>query len=256
MVEFLKQPTQPNDLDALVVAVDNISVRRWFVAYALLLLATCIPLVVLISRSSWSWPGWGSEFWAALAAADPAIKLLAFAVYISLCCTFLPLPANAIVAAMATRQAAVGGDLWSTVLLVASVGAIASTIANLNDYHLFTLVLRHRSMGKIRDTRFYTKAARWFKKSPFFIVALFNLLPIPIDVIRMLATTYRYPRIPFAGANLVGRFLRYGIMAFLIYRFDMGPAAAVVLLGVAIVLAGARLVKPAIAKLMPATAKE
>ena len=136
---------------------------------------------------------------------DPAVKLLIFGIYISLCCTFLPLPTTPIVAALATREAAVTGELWSTVVLVGVVCAAASTIANLNDYHIFTWMLRSRQVAGVRRTRMYACAARWFARSPFVILVIFNIAPIPVDVIRMLAATHRYPRVPFAAANFVGK---------------------------------------------------
>ena len=202
---------------------DDVSVRRWFAFYALFLLATVVPLFVMASGHEWvvkppagGEPSLGQRWDAlllAFAEAPAGVKLLGFAVYISLCCTFLPLPANAVVAAMAMKDVAVGSTMWSTTLLVALIGGAASTIANLNDYHLFTWMLRHHRIAGVRHTRLYRRAARWFSRGPFTILVIFNILPIPVDVVRMLATTYRYPRLPFAAANFIGRFIRYAALA-------------------------------------------
>jgi membrane protein YqaA with SNARE-associated domain len=158
-----------------------------------------------------------------------------------------------IVAAVAMKNVAVGPDVWTTTLAVAAVGAVASTMANLNDYHLFTWMLRNRRIGKLRDTKLYRVSARWFERSPFFLVTLFNILPIPVDVVRMLATTYRYGRLPFAAANFVGRFIRYAVIAFVTYSLgNQGPWVVLGLLGVAVVLGAGKAAAAAMRKIRPA----
>ena len=97
-----------------------------------------------------------------------------------LSCTFLPLNTSWIVAALAMEKFSITGELWTTVLLVAVTGAIASTVANLNDYHTFTLLLRSKWIARVRHTRTYQVAARWFERAPFAITFIFNLLPIPV----------------------------------------------------------------------------
>ena len=229
---------------AVLSEPDGISVVPWFVLYATVLAASGIWVWMLqTEQAAVSFDSWAG-FQSSLRQMPQAVKLLMFGMYISLCCTFLPLPANWIVAAVATREMAVGTGLWDTVLLVGLVGAAASTVANLNDYHLFTWMLRSRHVAKIRHTRLYRIAARWFDKAPFFLVTVFNILPIPIDVVRILATTHRYPRVPFAAANFVGRFIRYGLIAYLIYYFELSMTTAI---GVMLALAVAML----LAKLAP-----
>ncbi|MCP4379401.1 MAG: VTT domain-containing protein [bacterium] len=211
---------------------DGISVLRWFAVYAVMLTAAGIWLWVLSSAQAIAWvPPWQwTQFKALLPELPQATKLLAFAICASLGCTFLPLPVNLFVAAAATHTVAVGTGLWDTVLLVGLVGAIASTIANLNDYHLFTWILRIHKVASIRHTRFYDVATRWFEKSPFFLVTVFNILPIPVDVVRMLAATHRYPRVPFAAANFLGRIIRYSIIAYLIYHFELSVETAMLIM--------------------------
>ncbi len=229
---------------------DSVSVGRWFAFYALCLVCAGVALAVLISRQEWSWSAWRADFRGQLEATSPAIKLIIFAVYISLCCTFLPMPANWVVAAIAMQDTAVCPGAAATTLVVAVVGGVASSIANLNDYHLFTLLLRHRKVARVRNTRLYGASARWFAKSPFTILVIFNIIPIPVDVIRMLATTYRYPRPRFALANFIGRFIRYGVIAYVTYRLGkQGWVAPVALLALAAVLVAARIISSALKKL-------
>ena len=242
-------PTDPARSEA---GADGVSVGRWFAFYGLFLLAAGAGLVILLSREPWSWADWLDRPEQLLATVSPAAKLLAFGTYISLCCTFLPLPANWMVAAVAMRQTAVAPSLWATIAIVAVVGALASTVANLNDYHLFTWMLRHHRIAKVRDTRVYAVAARWFARSPFFILMVFNIAPIPVGVVRMLAAVYRYPRLPFAGANFVGRILRYGVIAYVTYSLGSeGKWAVLALLALAAVLAVAKALPAAIRRFRP-----
>jgi len=223
---------------------DGVSVVRWFAFYGVLLAIAGAGLwVLLASQTTASVPPWRwTEFKTSLPEMPQATKLLAFGICASLGCTFLPLPVNLFVAAVSTRTVAVGTGLWDTMLLVGLVGAAASTLANLNDYHVFTWMLRSHRIASVRHTRIYRIAARWFDKSPFFLVAVFNILPIPIDVVRMLAATHRYGRGPFAAANFVGRFIRYSLIAFLVYYFELSvETATLIMLALAVAVLIAKL---------------
>jgi membrane protein YqaA with SNARE-associated domain len=217
---------------------DRVSVLRWILFYMGYLAAAMLVLLLMVDPASVAASSGVVE---AMDKMSPAAKLLAFAIYISLCCTFLPLPTGAVVAAVATRQAGISDSLVVTTLLVATVGAVASTIANLHDYHLLTWMLRSRRVAKVRDTGLYHASSEWFSRSPFFLVVVFNFLPIPVDVVRILATTYRYPRLPFAAANLVGRFVRYAVIAGCTFalsswREDAGLIAVLALLALAVAM--------------------
>ena len=220
---------------------DRVSLRRWFVPYIAGLAAACALLALLAAGGNQGFSTWVEHPVRAFTDSSPVLRLLGFTIYLSLCCTFLPLPTGWAVAAVATRQAAVAGDLATITLLVAFSGAVGSTLANLNDYHLFTWMLRHHRIAAVRRTKTYGRAAAWFARSPFFLLVVFNVIPIPVDVVRMLATTYRYPRVPFGAASFVGRFLRYGVIAFVTFWWDLGWIAPVALLALAVVLGLLRL---------------
>jgi membrane protein YqaA with SNARE-associated domain len=227
---------------------DGISLRRWFAVFAVWLIAAGAVLAVLIAHSGWSWSTWRHEPAATFAQTHAALKLVGFTLYLSLCCTFLPLPTGWIVAAVATREAAIAGGLGASVAVIALAGAFGSTLANLNDYHVFTALLRLHRVAAVRDTRAYRAAARWFGRRPFSVVLIFSIIPIPVDVIRMLAATSRYSRSAFAAANFIGRFLRYAVIAFVTYYWNLGWIAVVVLLALAAVLGGGRVLMGALAK--------
>ncbi len=221
---------------------DGLSVKRWLTAYVTYLLVLVITATVMLGGLGVSWRGFFDDPRGVTTAAGPVLKLLIFAIYISLACTFFPIPTGWLVAILATRQANLSDSLIITTLLVASVGAFASTVANLHDFHLFTLVLRHRRVARLRETKFYDRAAQWFSRRPFALLVIFNILPIPIDVIRMLAATYRYPLRPFAAANFIGRWIRYAVIAAVTFVMgDNGWLIAAALLGVAVILAGVKI---------------
>lgn len=222
---------------------DDVSIRRWVAVYAGYFLLLAVPLVMAIIAGGRTWDNWTNNTAETFRTSTEVAKLLGLALYLSLCCTFLPLPAMWIVSAVATQEFAVTGDVWTTTLIVASVGAFASMMANLNDYHIFTWMLRHHRIAAVRNTHTYRRAAKWFSRSPFLLLVVFNLIPIPVDVVRMLATTYRYPRLPFAAANFAGRFIRYGIVAFVTYELaDYGWVATVALLAFALALGLGRVI--------------
>jgi len=214
-------------------------VKRWLMAYLAYLLALAVPAVVLLGQLG---DGWQEPFTSPrqffTAPAHHALKLLAYALYVSISCTTVPLPTGWLVAALATRDVALSASCWTTTVLVAGIGAAASTIANLHDYYVFTWMLRHRSVARVRDTKMYQKALSWFARRPFSLLVAFNVLPIPIDVVRMLAATYRYPRRPFAAANFIGRWIRYAAIAAVTFQMGRhGWWMVLALLGLAIVLA-------------------
>jgi membrane protein YqaA with SNARE-associated domain len=235
---------QPPRLTAL-------SLVRWFVIFALYLALVTLAAAVLMRQASLtSWKDLKDLFHHPglhTSATDQVLKLLFFALYLSLCCTFVPLPTSWMVAAIATRQVALTGALWSTALLVGVVGAAASTMANLNDYHLFSLLLRHRRIAPVRDSRIGRRAVEWFNKAPFTLLILFNILPVPVDIARIIAATGRYPRLPFAAANLAGRFIRYAVLAGVCFWVGVGTVTAtLIMLIVAVVLVLGRALLPAV----------
>jgi membrane protein YqaA with SNARE-associated domain len=177
---------------------------------------------------------------------DFSVRLVVFlTLYLSVACTFVPLPTTPLVAwaAMETLQldklsqlprfvqnavawllgpvpanATLAADPVVRVLLIAVFGAAATMLANLNDYYIVTALLRHRKIAAVRDTRLYRTATRWFSRWAWLTVYAFALIPIPIDVVRLLAITYRYPRWRFAAACLAGRFTRYFLLAWLVAK--------------------------------------
>jgi len=207
---------------------DTFNLRRWFAFYLIylgLLAATALISFGYCENNT-------SETAQQVLSCPQKIWLLSlYLFYMSLCCTFFPAPTAWLVLLMASPVAGlidaqvlmsyisvsqqqgywIAGLL--TVLVVASIGAIGTGMANLNEYHIFTFLLRCGRANKIRETKFYRMAGHWFDVSPFALMATFSFLPIPVDVVRWLAITHRYRRDHYFLAAFSGRLLRYGLLA-------------------------------------------
>ncbi len=183
-------------------AADGLRLRRWFAAFV-------GWLVLLTVVAVWSTGHLDGSQSAARSAWLVAVALF----YLSLCCIFFPAPTVWIVMLLASNEVALLESAGERVVVVALLCALATGVANLNEYHVITFLLRYGRIGKVRDTRVYRWAAKWFAVSPFVVVALFGFLPLPVDVVRWLAILYRYSRWRYFAAYVLGRFPRYVVWA-------------------------------------------
>lgn len=224
------RPPAASGAVATAIAAAPVSLRTWFSLFAAYLLG--LGLIALWLRHA----GIGGE------QAGAAWYLLKFTAYMSVCCTFLPLPTGPMIIFLSGPGASIApGSFWLTVFAVALSGAIGSTMANLNDYHIMVGMLRYQRLARVRNTRLYAVAVRWFERAPFTLQVIFNILPVPVDVVRFLAASHGYSRRYFAVANFIGRFIRYGVLAGLTFYFRLGWRAMLVMLGVAAAMALARI---------------
>ena len=245
--------TKPEPIAPVVFKdADDLIIWPWVLGYLAVILSLLAGVLLTASPENWqnifdwhagqSWADRGDLFVQAFRNMEPVPKAFGFALYLSLCSAVLPFPTSWIIAAVAMPEFAIGGSMLSTVAIVTLIGSPASVMANLNDYHIFTWMLRHHRLAKLRHTRIYNASAKWFARRPFLLLVIFNFLPIPVDVVRILAISYRYPRWPFVVANFLGRALRYSTIAALTYQLgDKGWILMVALLAVAIFLSTERL---------------
>jgi membrane protein YqaA with SNARE-associated domain len=140
-------------------------------------------------------------------------SLAVMAFYLSLCNLFLPLPTAWIILLAASPHGGAFGGAWARVLAVTVVGALATAMANVNEYHVLSFLFSYGLGQKLRRTRVYQWAVRWFKQAPFQVLALIGFVPVPIDAIRWLAILQRYSRWRFGLAYFVGRGVRYLLLA-------------------------------------------
>jgi len=209
-------PDAPADVrDLRLERHERLSLTSWFVPFGLLL--ALVGGVYLAG-------GEGST----------AAGLAMLFGYLSLACTFLPLPTAWIViwAAAPAAKGGLGLDPW----IVASVGAAGTAVANMHDYYLLTVLYRYRPVRRIRMTRLYRRFAAWYNRAPFGTLAAASFLPIPVDVVRLLAISEGYHRGKFALGSLVGRWPRYLLFAILADAFELGWQWVVGVLGATVCL--------------------
>ena len=192
-------------------SLDHISVRRWFIFFGLVV-AVGVGLCFVVDE-----------------AFRPLIYcFLALTVFTS----FIPGNVTYVLALLSHAQAMPGflekyigkidtGD-WASFdpFVIALVCAVASAIANMNDYHGLVLIFRANKVRKLGKTRFYQIADKWFEQAPFVLLLIVNFLPLPVSVVRWFAVTRAYPRWRLALAGFLGRLPRYWltVVAFDIFK--------------------------------------
>ena len=205
------------DADAASDApLKQINFRVWFWSFAATLLVVVVLVRTMPNTGPWTW-------------------LVLYWVYMSLACTFLPLPTLWICLWL--------GSIYSA-LLVAFIGALGTCVANLHDYYLLRFFLCYDRVARAKESRLYERAESWFRRFPFVALSVASFLPIPVDVVRLLAIASGYSRIGFVLASFAGRFPRYLAIAWLGHALK--PSSSVialvlvfsVLMGLAKVLPG------------------
>jgi membrane protein YqaA with SNARE-associated domain len=176
--------------------------RLWFGAYLIWMVALFAVALLMSARF---------EAGDTTALAPWLLALTAF--YVSLCNTLLPLPTSWIFLLLASDEVVLFDSALPRIATVAVVGATATMMANLNEYHVLGYFFRARLGERIRRTRAYRWVVRWFNVSPFQTLTLIAFVPIPIDFVRWLAILRRYPRWRFGAAYWLGRLPRYALLA-------------------------------------------
>lgn len=226
---------RPDGATPTTAPADRIDLRRWFDLF----LAWMIVLAVLVCAGRVYAEG-GHRVGLAV------LVLAGYAFYLSLCNTFFPAPTTWAVMLAASNGLALIGPPVLRIIVVSLLGAVATSMANLNEYHVFTFLLRYGRIGRVRETRLYRWAAAWFSVSPFTITTLFSFIPVPVDVVRWLAIAYRYSRSRFFAAYVIGRSLRYAVWAISAVSLNLSMRQIAILQGVLIVAALAKVLTSAI----------
>jgi membrane protein YqaA with SNARE-associated domain len=164
----------------------------------------------------------------------PLPQLAVLLAYVSLACTFCPWPTAWVV--MLWSAPVAGGGFGIAPLVVATVATVGTCIANMHDYYIVTFLYRFRPVRKIRRTRWYDRAARWFDRAPFATLTAASFLPIPIDVVRLLAISQGYSRTKFVIASGIGRWPRYLALAVFAEKFDLGWQWILAVLGATVII--------------------
>ncbi len=176
--------------------------RLWFGAFVLWMAGWALLAVWMLEWTDAAVPG-AARLWIA--------ALMVF--YLSLCNSFLPAPTAWIVLLAASPEFALLENPWQNVVLVSLLATLGTVAANLNEYHLLSYVLHFGWGRRVRRTRVYGWALRWFDRAPFQLLMLIAFVPIPVDAVRWVAVLRRYSRWHYALAYFGGRGLRYVIFA-------------------------------------------
>jgi membrane protein YqaA with SNARE-associated domain len=118
----------------------------------------------------------------------------------------------------------------------ALAGTIGSLIACYADYAMVGAAMRHRALTKTRNSRLFQWSTKWMKRYPFVITVLFSFTPLPIAIVRILAPAVEYPVRRYMLAQIVGRFPRFYILAWIGHAI-MIPTWVILGLGIVLLLA-------------------
>jgi membrane protein YqaA with SNARE-associated domain len=127
----------------------------------------------------------------------------------------------------------------------ALAGTVGSLIACYSDYAMVGAAMRHRALSKTRESRLFQWSTKWMKRYPFAITVLFSFTPLPIAIVRILAPAVDYSVRRYMLAQIVGRFPRFYILAYIGHTVLI-PTWIIVGLGIVLLLAwfiGARSVE-------------
>jgi len=183
----------------------DISYRRWFWCFAALFSGVAFLVLGEVIHVRYA-------------------SLAGYFLYMSIACTFFPLNTLWIVLWMATQFPA-----W----LVAVVGAVGTSAANLNDYYLLSYLFEFDRVKRLRRRPLYQRAVSWLERAPFVTLTAFSFLPVPVDAVRLLAISRRYSRVRFTAATFLGRFPRYLLLALGWRWLDLPNWAILVVVGAA-----------------------
>jgi membrane protein YqaA with SNARE-associated domain len=204
--------------------------RAWFLALLLWMIGLSVVALTAFGR-----------YEAGDAAALGPWLLALMCIYVTLCNTLLPLPTAWIILLLASDGVGLFEQAWLRLAVVAVAGALATMMANLNEYHVLSYLLHFGLAKRIRRSRVYRWAVRWFDVSPFRTLMLVAFVPIPIDAVRWLAVLRGYSRVRFGLAYFLGRLPRYALLAGLSVSLRLDTWGIIAIQAALIVLLAARL---------------
>jgi membrane protein YqaA with SNARE-associated domain len=157
----------------------------------------------------------------------PAARALTrFFAYMSLASNTIPLPATPVIIYMGREYP------W---IVVALVGGVATSLANLIDYEIFSSVFKTKLLKKIKDSEHSQASIRTFNRVAFPALAAVNFVVFSWDLIRLVAIAAKYPRWKYALASFIGRTARYAVLA-LVGEFFNPPLWAIGIVAVLVAL--------------------
>ena len=102
--------------------------------------------------------------------------------------------------------------------LLAVTGGLSCCVAGAIDYLALPRLIHHPAFrSRFENQPFYRNAQRLFSKSPFWVMTLASLTPLPYYPFKFLSIAGRYPFGKYALAQLAGRIPRFYFLALLGY---------------------------------------
>lgn len=153
--------------------------------------------------------------------------LVSYFLVMSVSCNLVPIPTFPIVLYVSHDYA-----IWMIVLF----GAIGASISALIEYNIIDFLMKFDRIAKLKQNGKYQKYAGYFDRFSFRSIMLASLIPLPLDVIRILAITRRYSKWRYLLATFLGRIPRIFIFAFLGSQLAYSKLIAIILLAAMLIL--------------------
>jgi len=131
-------------------------------------------------------------------------------------------------------------------LLIAVVATAGTVYVEYLNYHLYAAGAE-RLPERVRAHPLLARVERWYARAPFATVIVAALTPLPYWLVRVLSALTRYPVRRHLAATAIGRFPRLWFFAAIATPLGIPTPwlvfASVAVLGVMVLVAGARLVR-------------
>ena len=106
--------------------------------------------------------------------------------------------------------------------IVTGTALAGAVIASVMDYLLLVPLLNHqRVRSRFEDKPLYQRSIQYFKKWPFGVLTIANLLPIPFYPFKFLSFTSHYPFWKYELSLIFGRAPRYFLLAALGFALNL-----------------------------------
>ena len=169
--------------------------------------------------------------------------LMSFFLVMSIACNLIPIPTYAFILYVSHDY---------SLLIIVLVGAIGATISALIEYNIVDFIMRFDRIARLKESKRYQKYAAYFDRYSFRSIMIASSIPLPIDFIRIMAITRRYPKFKYLLATLLGRIPRFTAIAFLGTQLPHPKEIAVFLVGLTLAFELVRRLRKVIRR-VPAT---
>ncbi|MHC4709353.1 MAG: VTT domain-containing protein [Planctomycetota bacterium] len=123
------------------------------------------------------------------------------------------IPANAAISVFPHEPVLLYYGKFADLFLVAVVATAGTLVSAYLDHRVFVPILNHRRITHYKRTRFYRKAADYFRRYPFATLVVVGATPLPYWPFKIMAFSIHYPLWRYVLANAVARFPRYWVTA-------------------------------------------